>query len=503
MKSLLNKILCACLCIILLFVSMIAQSASAQDESYSAKPPVYDIVPLGSTNIKLDQRSVNMDMSVEQLAGSNPLAYITAEYLLTNPTANKESVKIAFPYIAPPIGTSLALLDISSDGIPVPLEISLDRDRITSDYFRNQNVFQEAASLSNLLKKITQAPYVLEPYGKNRGIVYSISAAPANDADPLPTADGTSNVIPAPSADKEPLPLDITVTFDVLSEDTLIIAAGYKHMTCRDDTHYTLTTQVKDGDLSSLGIIVIGTLLKNFTVSADSADHPDQVWDTNYQMDYILLRDFINSHISSLVSTVALPESSSLSLEHLYSIVGSDINDHLSESQLLFLENSMMSLYENCLTISVFELSLEPHTSKSLAVSYMAQGTTDQTNSSAPLCRYAYICDSSGGWSSDNDTSFQMITSNSYPYITHCSYPFSRQGNQNYLSEISAFQSDFTFSTYSKGEVDYIKKVNTMENYVVYFIIGGAFIIIMATVAVIVLYRNRKKPFIKAMKKRE
>ena len=508
MRRKLKNVACVSFCLMMLVILLIPHTARADDALYFAKPPAYDIVPLGPSLLRLDQKAILLDLSDDQFLNKNPLAQVTASYHLTNRSFGNQSIKIAFPYITSPMGESLSTLRILADDAAVPFEITLDRDLISSDYYENQSAFQDTVSLSSLLAKITQAPFVFEPYGKNRGVFYSISATPTTEDPNIATSENPmvtnaitpSEAIPSSSpTENQPQVLDVTVTFDVLSEDTAIITSGYQSMTCRENTHYTLLTQVKDDALDSLGIIVMGAGISNFSVSVESTDHSDLAWNASYQVDYIALRDFINSNISLLVENLVLPELSTLSQENLYSIVASDLKDKLSQDRLSFLENSLQSLYADRLTICVFELPFASFTSKNLTISYSMQGTADQTNSSAPVYRFAYLLDVSEGWQTEGNMSIEILTSKSSPYITQSSLSLTRQGNRYYTSRPASPRNDLTFSTYSQSEVDYLTKINPMEDYLPYFIAGGVTFVLVCMGTFILFRRHRKK----ALKKDE
>ncbi|OCN01766.1 hypothetical protein A7X67_01375 [Clostridium sp. W14A] len=416
------KRLCAAvLCASLIVLSQAAVSANSGPSHWETSPS-FSVTPLSDCPITVTEEDLSFDFAGQEHSGFSPLATVTAQYRMKNPTAEARNVQMAFPLIAslsdlPRLGK----IQIQADGKDLPFRISVGGEKPrggVSDYY-----FTEEGELQK-----TNLPSFQE-------ILRSVSAPPA-----APEAlSGQGTLYRFRCAGNFHLKADL----QALGENAALLTTGVSGFSqTGSGIHLTGWSDAKSGEMS---VLVFGDVSKPEVAAYQDGEcrqkADDDVNVTEEKQD---AGSFLREKLKQTEVYQAYPT------EDFLSALTSAALRAAGNSLVAFGDGELYGfLDQQRILVLTYEVPFPANGTRRVSVRYPMSGAMNSEKTASPVYSYGYLLSPAKSWAGFQNLSIRVIPPQKAPYLVKSSIPMTRSQDGSYSAKLGSLpDGDLTFSLY-------------------------------------------------------
>jgi len=423
--------------------------------------------------IRVESENLTFDFSGSEAAGYSVDGKVTAVYEMVNPTAEQQSVQMAFPFVGTLAGLSSEDIAVAADNRILPY---VAYPGAVADGHGNPTADTKDISFNfaDIVGGITNAPYEALNFKENEiGRLYKLDVEP--------------------SEDKE---INFAVDFTFDNNRTKIITKNFDRYE-RDGGKTRIAAwcrEPKQFEICVLGeAIDFGT---NAYLDGELAEETD-LYTCKVTTEEIELKTYIMDYAGM---DRGLKNSGRLSVPALYNLYAGVLDrcftlnaGYSSEYDLMEQRN-----FERLLTL-VYTVEFPPESKREVSVRYKASGTMDRRETSEPIYSYDYILNPAQNWGGFKNLSVKIIPPEETPYIVRSSVDLVREESGIYTAFLESLpEEDLSFALYEKEEITFLDKVagNLYSSFGYLYPIVVGFVALLAVifaVAAAVFIRRRRK----------
>lgn len=432
--------------------------------------PASDIMSVEKDSpIKVESENLIFDFSDCEDSSFTISGKVTAAYKMLNPTNERQSVQMAFPFVG-------ALNSISWNDIVITAGDSILPYKIyTGDVvenYGNPRVEKKEASFdfAGIVSTITDERYNAENFSeKEKGKLYTI--------DVEPVAGQRINFAVDFNFDykKTKVFTDGFNRYERNGEKTRIAAWCYEPETLEiyvlgEDIGLNISAYT-DGELSEK------TDLFNYHISAEEVELKP------YIMKYIERNSNIKNY--SGISETQLYNLYAKALDKYFKVnMGYSSVDDIMEQER----------YNRILTL-VYTVEFLADSEKEVSVSYITSGTMDKRETAKPQYTFDYILNPAENWAAFKNLNIEIITPPEAPYIVKSSIELAKGENNVYKAVLAGLPGgDLFFTLYENEKITLLDKTvgNLNRSFGYFYPLVLAAILLIIAVTVIKLLRGKK-----------
>ena len=433
--------------------------------------PSSDIMTV-DRNSPIEVKSENLifDFSDENNNSYSVQANVTAQYEMTNPTDETQSVQMAFPYVERLSNVNYENIKITADGKELPYEVYAGK--VVNSY---GNSFEENKDenfdFDEIVNTISNDTYEAKSFTADEiGKLYYFEIKPTVNEK-----------------------VDFTIDFTYDQEKTNILIKNFNSFN-REDEKIRIASGCYESQIAE--IYVLGEDIDINNISGYTIGSSKE--ETN-SFTYELIEKEID------VKTYLLDSMKSYSYDDFEHI--SDIqvyNLYASALDKNFVNNLGFSMVDDVLAESgsvriitlVYTVEFLPAQEQIISVSYSTKGTMDKRNTSNPQYLFDYILNPAENWNSFNNLNIKVITPQEAPYIIDSSIEFNEEAGIYTTSLEKLPEDDLSFTLYSKEKVTLYDKIEGRINRSFgYFapIVIGIIVIFIIVISIIIVRKFKKR----------
>lgn len=408
-------------------------------------------IEVKSENLTFDFTDDDMDLySVE--------ANVTAEYEMTNPTNESQSVQMAFPFVERLDNMNYDNIKITADGAELPYEVYLGEaiNNSGSNFQENRNMnfdFEEIVhTISNDIYEASS--FTVDEIGK----LYYMEIKQTTEE-----------------------PIDFTVDFSYDNEKTKILIKNFNSFSI-DDGIVRIASGIYEPQVAEIYVLGedIDFDVKGYTIGSSKEETDLFTYELiekeidvkTYLLDYIISYYHYNSRYISDIQ--------------LYNVYANALDKYFVQNLGFCSDYDLFAASGNERIITlVYSAGFSPASDKNISVSYRTKGTMDKRNTTSPKYSFDYILNPAKNWNAFNNLNIKIITSSQAPYIINSSIELNKEGKNLYTAALESLpEEDLSFTLYSKEKVTLMDKIEGYLNrHLGYFVL--VFIGIMGILAVV------------------
>lgn len=422
----------------------------------------------GDSPITVDSERLTFDFSETYNDGNNnsPVGKVTADYQMTNPTDDMLTVQMAFPFVEDLYSLSVSDIAISADGAAVPYEIYIDPNDI------NTSVVYDYGTIGHISKQ----EWSLPGYDLNSEAALYRFAASGNAEERL----------------------DFEISFNVDHDQTLFIGDGFDVESYSEEGSGKLSCRIREK--IEMEILVLGKDPKfTYAVLTDEGEKAEQ---DRYQLEIIQdsvdPREYLNAVLREEIrddTAVAIPDPQLFNL-FLHELWQDRLNNGYST-----LYDGFSALHEDRIHTLTYQVEFAPHSTRSISVSYLTDGTMDRRETVSPKYSYTYLLSPARNWADFGSLDIEVITPREAPYMIENSLGLSKNGENRYGARLDGLpKSELTFTLYENESITFIDKTErtlVKASYLLYFLwpVIIIFLVVITALALrAVIRRMRRGP---------
>lgn len=395
---------------------------------------------------------------------------VTATYQMYNPTDEKQTLQMAFPFVTALDSLSTEDLVIMADDEVVPYDIYLGDvvDNSGSSFQEDEGVsfdFQE------ILNTITNKTYEAESFEENEvGKLYNIYVEPTTDQE-----------------------VSFAITFDFDDNKTKVITKGFNSY---EGNHEKVRITARCYHPKVMEIYVLGEDI-DLEVQGYKDGALEKKTDLfNYEIssEEIAFRQYLMRYIHEMEDVIN--NDGGLDTQR-YNMYAKALDQHFQRHGGYSAEDSLMvQKHSNRIITLVYTVTFPEKTSKEVSVSYNISGTMDRRKTAYPLYTFDYIFSPAKNWGDFGNLDIEIITPPQAPYVVESSLQLINKEDGLYTASLTSLpEEDFRFSLYEKEKITLLDEVQgNLQIRFGYFtpvVLGG--VLLFATAGIITFVYKRRR----------
>ncbi len=391
---------------------------------------------------------------------------VTATYEMLNPTDEKQSVQMAFPYIEALDSLSGADISITDGGTLLPYDIYIG-DAVQRKEVFGQNAQDPSLAFADIIGSLTNDFYEAKSFSANeKGKLYVIEASPTTEQR-----------------------INLAVDFDLDFARTKVITKGFNRYE-RHDKKTKIAAWCYETE--TLELFVLGEDI-DFTVKAyTDGELKEETEACAYHVSEreVELKAYLSEYIKK--NTRVAEDSSSFATQS-YNLYAKYLDEHfsynmgyISVEDLLAVENRKRVL------VLLYTVEFPPESEKEISVGYMTTGTMDMTKTAKPQYKFDYILNPADNWVDFQNLNIEIITPQTAPYIIENSIELNKAGQNLYSKTLSELpQNDLFFTLYEKEKISVwdmaAGKLQNSFGYITILLAIAAVLLVAALIVVMIV----------------
>jgi len=436
--------------------------------------PASDIMSIEKDSpIKVKSENLVFDFSDCEDSYFTVSGKVTAAYKMLNPTNERQSVQMAFPFVGTLDSISWNDIVITADDSILPYDIYIGA---VVDSNGNSRVEEREASFdfARIVSTITDEPYKAENFSEyEKGKLYTI--------DVKPVAGQRINFV---------------VDFDFDYKKTKVFTNDFNRYERKGEK-----TKIAAwcNEPETLEIYVLGEVVDlniNAYTDGELSEKTD-LFTYKISTKEVELKPYLMEYIKSNLSVENYSGISGTQLYNLYAKALDKcfkINMGYSSGYDIIEQER----YNRIMTL-VYTVEFPPDSEKEVSISYRTSGTMDKRETAKPLYSFDYILNPAGNWAEFKNLNIEIITPPEAPYIVKSSIELVKGENNVYTAALAALpEEDLFFTLYEDEKITLLDKAaGNLNNWLGYFypLVLAAILLIIGiiiVVAVIKLLRGKK-----------
>ncbi|MDW5299312.1 MAG: hypothetical protein SA378_04135 [Sedimentibacter sp.] len=431
--------------------------------------PSSDIMTVDKDSpIEVKSENLIFDFSDENNDSYSVQANVTAEYEMTNPTDETQSVQMAFPYIERLSNVNYENIKITANGKEVPYEVYAGKtvNSYGNSFEENKD---ENFDFNEIVKTISKDTYEAENFKADEiGKLYSIEIKPTTD-----------------------IGIDFTVDFTYDQEKTNIVIKNFNSFN-REDEKVRIASGCFESQVAE--IYVLGEDININKISGYTIGSSKE--ETNsFTYELIEKEVDVKSYLLGMKS-YSYGDFEHISDVQLYNIYASALDKNFVNNLGFCMVDDVLEINSVRIITLVYTVEFLPAQDQKVSVSYSTKGTMDKRNTSSPQYLFYYILNSAKNWNSFNNLNIKIVTPQEAPYIIDSNIEFYKEEGNIYTASLEKLpEEDLSFTLYSKEKVTLYDKIEgRIYRSFGYFapIVIGVIIIFIIIISIIVVRKSRK-----------
>ena len=376
---------------------------------------------------------------------NSPVGTVTADYQMTNPTDEMLTVQMAFPFVEDLYSLSVSDIAISADVAAVPYEIYIDPNDINTSDDSGEGFVYNYGTLGHILKQ----EWSLPGFNLNsEATLYRFIA----------------------SSREKPY-LDFEVSFDSDQEQTFLIEKDFGGVSYFEDGRGALNSRIIENIEAE--VLVLGKDPGfTYAVLTDQGEKAEQ---DCYQLE--IIRDSVDprEYLYSLIREEFSDDTAAaISDTQLFNLFLHKLWEHRLNNTSSSLHEGFSGFYEDRIFTLVYQVKFPPHSTRSISVGYLTDGTMDRRETVSPKYSYTYLLSPARNWADFGNLDIEVVTPREAPYMIENNLDLSKDGENRYSTHLDGLpKSELTFTLYEKETITFIDKTESAlikASYLLYFL---------------------------------
>lgn len=456
--------------LILVIVCMLSLTANANSGPVVVEEnPGLTIIPMGETELWIESEHLVIDMSQD----GPYTAKIEAFYQMKNPTTDRISQTMLFPFVTEPLRTQYETIEIIAN----EKEVSYEVLRL-ADLPMSHHRFHEDEWHDRVYEEIRAFDWH-----------HLTAIAGENDLDPQHYNLMDEVTVYTFEMIRKDESYEATVSFDYEADNQIIIAAGFNGMAHESQRRITWSRWIheKSGkDQSDTArIIILGEPpdIENLVVTEETIVDVEQL-----SLETVLNQAFASLHQSDHL--IQHPFFGQYMISRLDQLIG-------RSNTVISLEWDILEVYYGTSYIGavLYTVDFEPESQLEMIVRYDLRAGQDRSNTSRYAAFVAYLLSPAAEWKHFQNLTIQLIPHEDQPYLLNSTLPLHYNATsgmyENDFEELP--DNDLLFRMYHRSEPEsgFIKTFN--NPYILLLVVPVALVIaVLGVVAAVVLFALKK-----------
>ena len=360
-----------------------------------------------------------------------------AKYTMSNPSENKQTVQMAFPFLSEVLAFNSEEISIEVDEEQIPYEIYLGDTMLDA---RRRLGDDEYLDFSSIVESISSSEYKPKNYDLDQiGTLYTLEVAPSSK-------DGISIVID-------------DFTYD--RNKTRTMSKGFNGYRYNDGIESIESMDTWIYEKEELEILVFGDDIE-FNIRAYLDGERSEETD-DYSLDLstkeISLRDYLLKEVEIYEKEIDYLDK--LADNQIFNIVLKKLDDSIENNVIDHGIDQLFSLdYSDRFFLLIYDVEFGAHSTNDLSVTYISRGDMDMFSTRNPIYTFYYILNPANNWALFKNINIEVRPPAQHPYIIDSSIELERNDHGIYTANLTSLpEGDFTFSLYSKEKVTVWDKI--------------------------------------------
>ena len=352
--------------------------------------PSSDIMTV-DRNSPIEVKSENLifDFSDENNDSYSVQANVTAEYEMTNPTDETQSVQMAFPYVERLSNVNYENIKITANGKKVPYEVYAGKtvNSYGNSFEENKD---ENLDFNEIVNTISNDTYEAKSFKADEiGKLYYFKIKPtANEK------------------------VDFTVDFTYDQEKTNIITKNFNSFS-REDEKIRIASGCFESQIAE--IYVLGEDININKISGYNIGSSKE--ETNsFAYELIEKEVDVKTFLLDSMKSYSYADFEHISDVQLYNLYASALDKYFVNNQGFCMVDDVLaeSSYVRIITL-VYTVEFLPAQDQTVSVSYNTNGTMDKRNTTSPQYLFDYILNPAKNWNSFNNLNINILSDKEGP----------------------------------------------------------------------------------------
>lgn len=435
---------------------------------YANSGPVYwqgypssDIMTVDKdSNIEVKSEDLIFDFSDGDNNSHSVQANVTAQYEMTNPTGETQSVQMAFPYIERLYNINYDNIKITADDKEIPYEVYAGN--VVNSY---RNSFEEnkddSFDFDEIVNTISNDIYESKSFTADEigKLYYFEIKATANEK------------------------VDFTVDFTYDQEKTRILIKNFNSFG-REDEKVSIATDCYESQIAE--IYVLGEDIDMDIIGYTFGSSKEETNAFTYELTEKEID--VKSYLLDSMKSNSFVDFEHISDIQLYNLYASALDKYFVNNLGFCTVDDILAECGSVRVITlVYNVEFLPFQDQQVSVSYNTTGTMDKRSTSSPQYLFDYILNPAKNWNSFNKLNIKIITPQEAPYIIDSSIAFNKVESNIYTASLEKLpEEDLSFTLYQKEKITLYDKIegriNRSFGYFAPIVIGviGFFIIVIS-----------------------
>lgn len=360
-------------------------------------------------------------------------AQVTAVYQMVNPTAEAQTVQMAFPFAQSLSSLSFDDMQILADGQPLPFEIYIG-DSLESTRSGDEAGFD----INNVLKSISTAPYEPENFAADEvGRIHLLKVRPTTEQR-----------------------INVAVDFKFDPAKTKVLTKGFNRYERREDNSVRIAAWCEREEI--LEIYVLGEDIR-YSVSAFT-DGRLQESTGDYacvtSRESLSIQGYLRQFIQKNSAVEFYQPPGSVFAGQLHNLYARSLDTSFTRNNGFATEEDLYSQeYYKRIMVFVYKAEFLPQVQKEVRVSYKTPGTMDSRETLEPTYTFEYLLNPARYWGDFKNLSVKILAPEDTPYLIASSLDFTRETDRIYTANLEELpEGDLTFTLYSKEKISFRDK---------------------------------------------
>lgn len=428
--------------------------------------PSYEMASVDENSpIEVSHESLTFDFLNSEEYSYAVDGIVTAKYQMNNPTAQGQSVQMAFPFVSSIFQFQAEKIAVLVDEEPVPYDL----------YF---------GPVAERLGNLSQEEGNSRP--EFREILESLSG-PAYE--PAHFSDDTSGKLYTftlqPTTEEM---IHFAVSFQIDPEEIQVLSYGFSSFS-RDGNKFRIGAGIDE--TMTLEIYVMGKDL-DFSMKAYTDGNlkiETDEFDVEVTGEERLFRDYFSRYIERLQEWQGYSLLNEQQQQQLYRFYAEALDRSFVYTGGCSSENVLWDqIHQDRILLLMYPVEFPPNSEKSVEVRYNAQGSMDSRKTGKPVYSFEYMLHPAKYWKSFKDLDITIMAPAKAPYLIESNIEFSQVEPGIYKAFLSSLpEEDLVFSLYEKEKITLVDRaygaVYKQFRYLTpVVVVGGVVLVIIAVV---------------------
>ncbi len=414
------------------------------------------------SQITVEKEDLTFDFSDNDNSDYSINGKVTASYEMFNPTDDKKSVQMVFPFVGRLDNLSSNDIIIKADESELPYEV----------YFSNIDK-DFNFEFDTIVSSINDKPHEAKNFKDNEtGKLYVIDVKPTTE----------QRIV-------------LAVDFKFNNEKTKVLSKGFSGYKGDDNgTHINAWFNKPE----TLEIFVLGEDI-DLEISAYTdrqLENKTDLFDYEISTQEIEFKHYV---IENIIKKLSRINTDIVSESRVYNLYAKSIDEYFTYNHGFVSEHDYLDQDNHVRILAfVYTVDFPSNGRKNVSVSYKTSTSMDMTETSKPLYKYDYILNPAENWSDFKNLNIRILAPDEAPYIIRNNIELIREEDKVYTASLETLpDNDFSFTLYEDEEITLLDRIEgkffRRFGYLTPLVKGVALIIIVIIILIVIVKKRIRK----------